>query len=313
VGSPLPLGVPDLVRDLIAGLADVGKLPVPMRVELLSPRRAFQPLFRQLLDALARAGATMAEPTPCKAQAAATSDLGQLQRALLDPTAARPKLAGDGSLLLLDHTPLEAAELTASLARTRPLADSTFLVATEPATLDAALARQGLPTLGLPSSSHLRPHLQLLPLRLALAFRPQVPFRAAELLLLPGGPLPGHAQRALLGALNRRPGIGSPAGRGGRRGGRRRRVRHAARQSAANKAADERRAIDAGSAVTSSIPAGGILPPRLRSCARRWASRRASRRADAEEDEGSPPPRWPARWRRCSSPARPARRSPNGP
>lgn len=212
VGSPLPLGLPDLVRDLIAGLAEVGTLPVPLRVELLSPRRAFQPLFRQLLYALAKAGATVTEPAPWTAQASATSDLGRLQRALLEPKAARPKLAGDGSLLLLEaDTPLEAAELTASLARTRPLADATFVVATEPATLDASMARQGLPTLGLPSSSHLRPHLQVLPLRLALAFMPQDPFRAAELLLLPGGPLPGHAQGALLGALNQMPGIGSPA------------------------------------------------------------------------------------------------------
>ncbi len=210
--SPLPLGIPDLVRDLIAGLAEVGTLQVPAHVELLSPRRAFQPLFRQLLDALAKAGAQVVDSAPWPAQADAASDLGKLQRALLDPRAVRPDLTGDGSLLLLEaDTPLEAAELTASLARTRPLADATFVVTTEPATLDAALARQGLPTLGLPASSHLRPHLQVLPLRLALAFKPQDPFRAAELLLLPGGPLPGHAQRALLGALNQMPGIGSPA------------------------------------------------------------------------------------------------------
>jgi hypothetical protein len=212
LGSQLPQGVPDLVAEHIAELKAVGSLPVPVRIELASPRRAFQPLFRTLLEALAAASAAIVElPSPI-ALAKPGTDLGRIQRALLDPKAPQANLTGDGSFLLLEaDTPLEAAELTASLARTRPLGDSTFVVAAEQATLDAALARQGLPTLGLASSSHLRPHLQVLPLRLTLAFRPQDPFRAAELLLLPGGPLPGHAQRTLLGALDQMPGIGSPA------------------------------------------------------------------------------------------------------
>lgn len=211
VGSPLPPGVPDLVRDLLDGLKAAGKLPFPVRVDLVSPRRAFQPLFRHFLGALAAAGAIVNEPPSQSALAGSTTDLGRLQRALLDPKAARPALKGDGSLLLLDaDTPLEAAELLASFARTRPLAETTFVVATEPATLDAALARQGLPTLGLSSSSRFRPHLQVLPLRLALAFKPQDPFRAAELLLLPGAPLVSQAKRKLLGALNEMPGLGSP-------------------------------------------------------------------------------------------------------
>ncbi len=211
LGAPLPPGVPDLVRALVDGLKRAGTLPFPVRLDLASPRRALQPLFRQLLEALAAAGATVNDPPPRSALAAAGSDLGRLQRALLDQKASKPTLAGDGSLLILEaDTPLEAAELTASLARTRSLADATFVVATEPATLDSALARQGLPTLGLSSSSHLRPHLQVLPLRLALAFRPQDPFRAAELLLLPGAPLASHARRKLLGALDQRPGLGSP-------------------------------------------------------------------------------------------------------
>ncbi len=206
-----PAGVPDLVRELLDGLAIVGQLPFPVRVELVSPRRTFQPLFRQLIDALATAGAQVNDPPSPTALAPATTDLGLLQRALLAPSTERPALKGDGTLLLLEaDTPNEAAELTASLARTLSLADATFVVATEPATLDAALARQGLPTLGITSSSHLRPHLQVLPLRLGLAFKPQDPFRAAELLLLPGAPLPNHAKRTLLAALTQMPGIGSP-------------------------------------------------------------------------------------------------------
>ena len=214
LSPPLPPGFPDLVAELTAGLRAGGPLPFPIRVELASARAAFSPLVRRLLDALAAAGAEVVEPPRDEPLAPADTDLGRVQRALLDPGAERAALRGDGTFLLLEaDTPLEAAELTASLARTRPLADATFVVAAEPATLDAALARQGLSTLGVSTSSHLRPHLQVLPLRLSLAFAPQDPFRAAELLLLPGGPLPGHARRALLGALGQMPGIGSGAWR----------------------------------------------------------------------------------------------------
>ena len=210
VALPVPPGLPDVVAELIAGLKGAGALPFPVSIALTSPRRAFPPLFRSLLDAVATAGATVtdaAAPTPI---ASPSSDLGRLQRAILDPTTPRTTLDGDGTFLLLEaDTPLEAAELTASFTRTRALGDATFVVAAEGVTLDTALARQGLPTLGLASSSHLRPHLQVLPLRLALAFKPQDPFRAAELLLLPGGPLPPHAKRKLLGALDEMPGIRS--------------------------------------------------------------------------------------------------------
>ena len=139
------------------------------------------------------------DPPARAALAPDSTDLGRLQRALLDPKADKPALKGDGSFLLLEaDTPLEAAELTASLARTRPLADATFVVATEPATLDAALARQGLPTLGLSSSSHLRPHLQVLPLRLALAFKPQDPVPRGRAAAPPGSAArrPRQAQAA---------------------------------------------------------------------------------------------------------------------
>ncbi|ABS28188.1 PD-(D/E)XK nuclease family protein [Anaeromyxobacter sp. Fw109-5] len=214
LGPPLPASLPDVIAELTDGVVAHGKLPFPVRIELCASRRAFPPLFRRLLDALAGAGATVVDAGEAVATAPADTDLGTVQRALLDGRSERPALEGDGTFLLLEaDTPLEAAELTASLARTRPLPQATFVVPTEPATLDAALARQGLPTLGVPSASHLRPHLQVLPLRLALAFAPQDPFRAAELLLLPGGPLPGHAQRALLEALGEMPGVGSPAWR----------------------------------------------------------------------------------------------------
>jgi hypothetical protein len=211
LGIRLPAGLPDVLADLVAALK--GPLPFPVRVQLAAPRSAFMPMVLALVDALTAAEAAVTDMASEIAQASAGTDLGCVQRALLTGgnSKDRPTLKGDGSFLVLEaDTPVEAAELTASLARTLTFGDTTVVVNTEAAVLDAALARQGLPTVGLPSSSALRPHLQVLPLRLQLAFKPQDPFRAAELLLLPGGPLPGHARRSLLNALNEMPGVGSP-------------------------------------------------------------------------------------------------------
>ncbi len=208
----LPLGFPDILGALSTEVERIRRFPLPLAVRLAAPREGFPPLLLRLLDALAAAGATVEDAAPDAPLAPAKTDLGRLQRALIDGAAPQAALEGDGTFLLLEaDTPFEAAELAASFARERPLGQATFVVAAESGTLDAALSRQGLPTLGLSSSSRLRPHLQVLPLRLTLAFRPQDPFRAAELLLLPGGPLPGRTRRQLLDALNEMPGIGSPA------------------------------------------------------------------------------------------------------
>jgi ATP-dependent helicase/nuclease subunit B len=212
--EPVPPGLPDVLALLTAELRGRGRLPTPVALTLAAPRLAFAPLVLALVDALAAAGATVAEAPPDAPRAPAGTDLGRVQRALSDPGAPAAALAGDGSILLLEaDTALEAAELCSDVLRRGATDATTLLAAAEPDVLDAALVRQGLPTTGLSVASALRPHLQVLPLRLALAFTPQEPFRAAELLLLPGGPLPGSARARLLDALAEMPGLWSPAWR----------------------------------------------------------------------------------------------------
>jgi ATP-dependent helicase/nuclease subunit B len=208
---PLPPGLADVLDALALELLHVGTLPVPLSICLAAPRHGFVPALLRLLDALRARGATIEDAPKDVAASPASTDLGRLQRTLLGgaPTA---DLTGDGTFLLLEaDTALEAAEVAAAALAQFPLAATTVIPAAEAGALDAALARQGLPTLGVQTPSPLRPHLQVLPLRLALAFRPRDAFRAAELLMLPGAPLPGHARRALLDALDEMPGIGSPA------------------------------------------------------------------------------------------------------
>jgi hypothetical protein len=210
---PLPPGFPD-VLDALADELERTRLPFPVTVQLAAPRSGFSGLMLRLLDALANAGAKVEEAAADALSAHEMTDLGRMQRALLDPGTSPAALTGDGTFLILEaDTAFEAAELAASYCRAFPPCSATVVVAAEPGALDAALARQGLPTLGLSSASPLRPHLQILPLRLALAFRPRDPFRAAELLLLPGAPLPARVRQHLLNALGEMPGIGSPAWR----------------------------------------------------------------------------------------------------
>jgi len=208
----LPPGHPEILAALVAEVR-ARPFPLPLRVELAAPRARFDPLLLSLLDELARAGAVLVD-APAAAAASGDSDLARMQRALLDPATPAATLAGDGTFQLLEaDTPVEAAELVASELRTRELSRATVVAAAEPELLDAALARQGLPTLGAGARTALRPALQILPLRLALAFRPKDPLRAAELLLLPGAPLEGFVRRRLVAALREMPGVGGPAWR----------------------------------------------------------------------------------------------------
>jgi RecB family exonuclease len=208
----LPPGHPEVLAALAAELRAFSfPLPLRIRIRIAAPRATFAPLLLSLLDALSRTGAEVADE-PVVPAAPADGDLGRLQRALLDPAAPAAALEGDGTFQLLEaDTPVEAAELLASELRARDLSRATVVAAAEPEVLDAALARQGLPTIGAGVRTALRPALQVLPLRLALAFRPKDPLRAAELLLLPGAPLPGFVRRRLLAALREMPGLGGPA------------------------------------------------------------------------------------------------------
>lgn len=209
--EPLPPGLPDVLARLAAAVRG-RRLDAPLEVRLSAPRAAFAPLVMSLLDALASAGATVADAPADAPLAPPDTDLGRLQRALVNPAAPPAALTGDGSLLLLEaDTSIEAAELCSDFLAQGELDATTVLAAAESDVLDAALARHGLPTIGLPVTSTLRPQLQALPLRLALAYTPQEPFRAAELLLLPGGPLPASVRRRLLDALAEMPGLWSPA------------------------------------------------------------------------------------------------------
>ncbi len=138
--------------------------------------------------------------------------VGRLLEALpdVDPPAAMQSDAPT-MVLLEAETPGEAAELVAAWMVDHPSDRRTVVVGAEAAALRSALRRRGLPGVDATEISRHRPELQVLPLRLGLAFRPQDPRRALELLMLPRAPMPWAVRKELISALNEAPGIGGPA------------------------------------------------------------------------------------------------------
>lgn len=77
--------------------------------------------------------------------------------------------------------------------------------------LDACLNRLGLPTMGSSTSSRAHPALQVLPLTLALCWKPVDPQALLDFLTLPLGPIPGSVASRFTNALTQEPGLGSNA------------------------------------------------------------------------------------------------------
>jgi ATP-dependent helicase/nuclease subunit B len=301
--SPIPPGLEDVLAALAAEIERSPSVPEPLAIRVAAPDAALDAVVLRVLTALAACGARVEhagdEDAPVAPEA---SDLGRLQRALVATGGGDPgrALGGDGTVLVLEaDTALEVAELAAAYARTRRLADATLVAGRELGALEAALERHALPAIGAASRSRWRPALQVLPLRLSLAFAPRDPFRAAELLSLPVGPVPSAARRRLLEALVEQPGIDGPEWR---------KALDAAAAEAAERARGDHpecpdaAAAEADAALRARVatwfggpacdPADGLpAPDAIRICeaVARWADARARRPRASGADAGDAP------------------------
>jgi ATP-dependent helicase/nuclease subunit B len=287
---PLPPGLADVFALLLAEIERAAALPEPLAIGV-APAAALDECVRRALAALAAKDAAVAPLEDDAPAAPAETDLGRVQRALLSERggACGPALANDGSVVVLEaDSPLEAAELVAARARTGSAEETTLVLGRDAGALEAAFARHGLAALGAGERSRWRPGLQVLPLRLALAFAPRDPFRAAELLMLPVTPIPSDARSRLLDALVKQPGIGGPAWReaideAAARAGERARLERSD-EAAAGEAVRER--IETWFGGPAHDPREGIPAPdavALCESVALWAEARA--RAAAEPDE----------------------------
>ncbi len=208
-GTPPPSGPADLVLAVTAALRGPASLPFEVAVRLVEPPSRLPAAGRRLLGALCERGVPVVEPAADRPRAEKGTDLGRLQRTLIGEPPA--PLSGDGTVVLFEaESAHDAAALVASWRRAHPAADEAWVVGAEAGVLDVGRRRHGLPTLGSVEASRTAPAMQVLPLRLALAFSPRDAEVAAELLSLPDAPLPRWVRRALLAALAEAPGVGGP-------------------------------------------------------------------------------------------------------
>ena len=170
-------------------------------IELVGgPREALPLLYRRVLDALEARGCGIVPRATEGVER--TGDLAGCLDDGFEP-------AGTGELQLVrPRGPLAAAEaMSVWLAQLGDLSSTVVIGGDD--VLDAALRRHGVPVLGASRRSGSDPLLQVLPLVVALGWRPQDPAAALELLTLPETPAPGGIARRLDRALREWPAVGS--------------------------------------------------------------------------------------------------------
>lgn len=210
-GPALPAGYPDRLAAALAELTSAPPGAPVARLRLLDAREHLPRGLERLVAALEAHGTTVA--TVAEPLAPALGDLGAAQDALR--MGAGAQLTGDGRFALLTaETETAAAEALADWLAADSTAGCTAIIADRPtAALDAALARRGLPALGVSRASAQRGVLQLLPLALATRWRPFDAVRMLQLLQARPSPLPREIRHALANALVAAPGRGGPAWR----------------------------------------------------------------------------------------------------
>lgn len=169
-------------------------------LELLEPVAALPRAWQAVLRRLAEQGTSVVEvelePTACRGDLAAAR-----------APKFRPRL--DGSLQLLrSDGPWAAAVEVAAWLSARDTRDGIVIVSPTPL-LDAELRRFGLPATGAAQTGGGSTLLEVLPLVLALGWKPAAPEDAAALLSLSESPVPGGIRNRLRRALSEWPAVGS--------------------------------------------------------------------------------------------------------
>lgn len=203
-------GTSDRLAALLADLRN--RRHPPLRVYLHEPEKLIPPGPKRLIKALASAGDEVVQ-LPEPATPTANTDLGNWQRKLhgllageADPTGV--EVAADGSLLLLRaERETHLAAFLARMVKENPSWRPGVLLTTASQTLDTALIMEGLPSMGIPSTSLARPSLQVLKLVTAFLWEPMEVQRIMEFVSLVTKPLDRYLSRNLATHLADTPGL----------------------------------------------------------------------------------------------------------
>ncbi len=188
----------------------------PIAVGAITLRDAlsdFPHLWQQLLKAI---GAPLTELATATPQGRADTDLQHLQQHLLQNTAEKIRLRGDGTVIALRaDSPQESTPLTALLTQSwlaqAPEKSIALLAESRGELLDDTLEHLHSPRLGFSALSPWRPVFQVLPLACELLWEPLNPTALFQFLSHPVGPIPGRIRSTLAQTVANTPGIGSAA------------------------------------------------------------------------------------------------------
>jgi ATP-dependent helicase/nuclease subunit B len=209
--SYLSIGVPDRINRVISQLSKA-KHPIE-EVHFFEPFHLLPPEWKRLLKKLEESG-TLVQQKSVQASAPPESDLGIFQRILKaeEFPDKKTELRADGSLLILrSRRDTDAATFLAKLSKNNSDFQPVFLIPEKKRTLDNAFVVEGLPSMGVLSSSSARPSLQLLKLAPTFLWEPVDPVSILEFASLPMLPLPKELARRIARSISRTPGLNNAA------------------------------------------------------------------------------------------------------
>ena len=176
-------------------------------IYLTEPMEFLTVAIRKLLAIIADKGVNIV-PLKTKLSAPLGSDLFQFQSILSGDQDTSPPYQADGSLLILSgpNEPL-LARYIAKVVKDNPAYDPVLLLGNQCNALDGAFIQEGLPALGIETSSYAKPSIQILKLATIFLWKLIDPYKLLEFVTLPIKPLPRELALRLADHIMQQPGV----------------------------------------------------------------------------------------------------------
>lgn len=201
-------GFADRLVDVITLISEVS-LTVK-NIILNEPIDLLPPHFRHLFKLLEGNGVTIDHSSDIEMTLG--NDLGTFQHALLKRSGKTEKIESkkDGSLIIIKaERETDSSAFLTKLFRLNPDYQPVCLIPEQNRTLENSMIQEGLPAMGILSSSMSRPTLQILKLVAAFLWKPIDPYKILQFVSLTVKPLHYELGYKLANAIARSPGINS--------------------------------------------------------------------------------------------------------
>jgi len=189
----------------------ISELPTCIdKIILNEPLKLLPPHLQALFQMLTEIGVELQQSDIL--ECGKDNDLGIFQNTLLDRSGKKEKITpkGDGSLIIINaKRETDASGFLAKLLKLNTTYKPVCLIPEQNRTLETAMIQEGLPAMGILSSSLSRPTLQILKLVSAFLWKPVDPYKILQFVSLTVKPLHYELGYILANAIARSPGINS--------------------------------------------------------------------------------------------------------